>query len=89
MEAEPSGDGDFKTKPTPAPPSPVPPSGIRVIESDKGRFVAMPRTLQENGETQYSDTFRAITADETLWWTPSMTPMSRNCRSRWSRKACA
>ena len=38
--------------------------GIRVIESDKGRFVAMPQdSYKKNGETQYSDTFHAITAD--------------------------
>lgn len=38
--------------------------GIRVIESDKGRFVAMPQeSYKKNGETKYNDTFHAITAD--------------------------
>lgn len=59
-------DGDFKTKAyasaTIAGAYAV--HGIRVIESDKGRFVAMPQdSYKKNGETQYSDTFHAITAD--------------------------
>lgn len=38
--------------------------GIRVIESDKGRFIAMPQeSYKKNGETKYNDTFHAITAD--------------------------
>ena len=38
--------------------------GIRVIESDKGRFVAMPQeSYKKGGETRYSDTFHAITAE--------------------------
>ena len=38
--------------------------GIRVIESEKGRFVAMPQeSYKKNGETKYNDTFHAITAD--------------------------
>lgn len=38
--------------------------GIRVIESDKGRFVSMPQdSYTKNGETKYNDTFHAITAD--------------------------
>lgn len=38
--------------------------GIRVIESEKGRFIAMPQeTYKKNGETKYSDIFHAITAE--------------------------
>lgn len=38
--------------------------GIRVIESEKGRFIAMPQeSYKKNGETKYSDTFHAITAE--------------------------
>lgn len=38
--------------------------GIRVIESDKGRFISMPQdSYQKGGETKYSDTFHAITAE--------------------------
>ena len=65
-------DGDFKTKAyasaTIAGAFAV--HSIRVIESDKGRFVAMPQDFKErvqqaveNGETKYNDTFHAITAD--------------------------
>lgn len=38
--------------------------GIRVIESDKGRFISMPQdSYQKGGETKYNDTFHAITAE--------------------------
>lgn len=39
--------------------------GIRVIESEKGRFVNMPSTsyTDRNGETKYSDTFHPITKE--------------------------
>ena len=38
--------------------------GIRVIESDKGRFISMPQeSYKKNGETKYNDTFHAITAE--------------------------
>ena len=38
--------------------------GIRVIESDKGRFISMPQdSYKKNGETRYNDTFHAITAE--------------------------
>ena len=38
--------------------------GIRIIESDKGRFISMPQnSYKKNGETKYSDTFHAITAE--------------------------
>lgn len=38
--------------------------GIRVIETEKGRFVAMPQeSYTKNGETKYNDTFHAVTAD--------------------------
>lgn len=37
--------------------------GLRVMESQKGRFVNMPSTSYKdsNGETKYNDTFHAIT----------------------------
>ena len=38
--------------------------GIRIIESDKGRFISMTQeSYQKNGETRYNDTFHAITTD--------------------------
>ena len=38
--------------------------GLRVIESDKGRFVSMPQeSYTKSGETKYSNTFHAITAE--------------------------
>lgn len=38
--------------------------GIRVIESDKGRFISMPQdSYTTNGKTKYNDTFHAITAE--------------------------
>lgn len=39
--------------------------GIRVIESEKGRFANMPSTSYTdwNGETKYSDTFHPITKE--------------------------
>ena len=38
--------------------------GIRIIESDKGRFIAMPQeSYKKNGQTQYSDTFHATTGE--------------------------
>ena len=59
-------DGDYKTKAfasaTIAGAFAV--HGIRVIESDKGRFIAMPQeSYTKNGETKYNDLFHAITAD--------------------------
>lgn len=37
---------------------------IRVIESEKGRFIAMPQESYKKGnETKYSDTFHAVTAE--------------------------
>lgn len=37
--------------------------GLRVMETEKGRFVNMPSTSYKdsNGETKYNDTFHAIT----------------------------
>lgn len=36
--------------------------GLRVVESDTGRFVAMPqRSYETGGETKYQDTFFALT----------------------------
>ena len=50
-------DGDFKTKAFAV-------HGIRIIESDKGRFISMPQdSYKKNGETKYNDTFHAITAE--------------------------
>ena len=38
--------------------------GIRVIDSSKGMFVAMPQeSYTKNGKTQYSDLFHAVTAE--------------------------
>ena len=38
--------------------------GIRVVESDKGRFISMPQdSYKKKGETKYYDTFHAITAE--------------------------
>ncbi len=38
--------------------------GIRVIDSEKGIFIAMPQeSYIKNGEKKYSDTFHAITAE--------------------------
>lgn len=59
-------DGDYKTKAiasaTIAGAFAV--HGIRVIETDKGRFIAMPQeSYKKNGHTQYSDTFHAITGE--------------------------
>ena len=59
-------DGDFKTKAYASATigGAFAVHGIRVIESDKGRFISMPQdSYQKNGETKYSDTFHAITAD--------------------------
>ena len=37
--------------------------GLRVIETDKGRFIAMPQeSYERNGEKKYTDTFHPITA---------------------------
>ena len=59
-------DGDFKTKAyasaTIAGAFAV--HGMRVIESEKGRFISMPQdSYKKGGETKYSDTFHAITAE--------------------------
>ena len=36
--------------------------GIRIITSDKGRFISMPQgSYQKNGEPKYGDIFHAIT----------------------------
>ena len=38
--------------------------GIRVIDTEKGIFIAMPQeSYTKNGEKRYSDTFHAITAE--------------------------
>lgn len=59
-------DGDFKTKAYASATigGAFAVHGIRVIESEKGRFISMPQdSYKKNGETKYSDTFHAITAD--------------------------
>ena len=59
-------DGDFKTKAYASATigGAFAVHGIRIIESEKGRFISMPQdSYQKNGETKYSDTFHAITAD--------------------------
>lgn len=38
--------------------------GLRVVESDKGLFVAMPsNSYQKDGKTEYNDVFHPITGD--------------------------
>lgn len=38
--------------------------GLRVIDGEKGRFVAMPsQSYEKDGKVKYSDVFHAITAD--------------------------
>ena len=59
-------DGDYKTKAyasvTIAGAFAV--HGLRVIETDKGRFISMPQeSYKKNGETVYNDTFHAVTAE--------------------------
>lgn len=59
-------DGDFKTKAYASATigGAFTVHGIRVIESEKGRFISMPQeSYKKNGETKYSDTFHAITAE--------------------------
>ena len=59
-------DGDFKTKAYASATigGAFAVHGIRVIESDKGRFISMPQeSYKKNGETKYNDTFHAITAE--------------------------
>ena len=59
-------DGDFKTKAFASATigGAFAVHGIRVIESDKGRFISMPQeSYKKNGETKYNDTFHAITAE--------------------------
>lgn len=59
-------DGDFKTKAFASATigGAFAVHGIRIIESDKGRFISMPQdSYKKNGETRYNDTFHAITAE--------------------------
>ena len=59
-------DGDFKTKAYASATigGAFAVHGIRVIETEKGRFISMPQeSYKKNGETKYSDTFHAITAE--------------------------
>ena len=59
-------DGDFKTKAYASATigGAFAGHGIRIVESDKGRFISMPQnSYKKNGETKYSDTFHAITAE--------------------------
>lgn len=38
--------------------------GLRVVEGEKGMFVAMPSTsYQKNGKTEYQETFHPVSAD--------------------------
>ena len=72
-------DGDFKTKAFASATigGAFAVHGIRIIESDKGRFIFMPQdSYKKNGERP-----------GTLWWMPSTTPTSRSSRSSRSRKA--
>ena len=59
-------DGDFKTKAYASATigGAFAVHGIRVIESDKGRFISMPQeSYKKNVETKYNDTYHAITAE--------------------------
>ena len=59
-------DGDFKTKAFASATigGAFAVHGIRIIESDKGRFIFMPQdSYKKNGETKYNDTFHALTAE--------------------------
>ena len=57
-------DGDFKTKAYASATGAFAVHGIRIIESDKSRFISMPQnSYKKNGEAKYSDTFHAITAE--------------------------
>ena len=41
--------------------------GLRVVETDKGRFIAMPQeSYEKNGEKKYTDTFHPITVNADL-----------------------
>ena len=82
-------DGDYKTKAyasvTIAGAFAV--HGLRVIETDKGRFISMPQeSYKKNGETVYNDTFHAVTAEaRTALVDASTTLTNRSCRNAWSR----
>ena len=82
-------DGDYKTKAyasvTIAGAFAV--HGLRVIETDKGRFISMPQeSYKKNGETVYNDTFHASPPRQGLrWWMRSTMLTSRGCRNAWSR----
>ena len=83
-------DGDYKTKAyasvTIAGAFAV--HGLRVIETDKGRFISMPQeSYKKNGETVYNDTFHAVTAEakDCAGWMRSTMLTSRGCRNAWSR----
>ena len=59
-------DGDFKTKAFASATigGAFAVHGIRVIESDKGRFISMPHaSYKQNGQTKYNHTFHAIPAE--------------------------
>ena len=56
-------DGDYKTKAY-ASVTIAGVHGLRVNETDKGRFISMPQeSYKKNGETVYNDTFHAVTAE--------------------------
>ena len=84
-------DGDFKTKAYASATigGAFAVHGIRVIESDKGRFISRPQeSYKKNGEPKYNDTFHAIPPRHgPRWWRRSTTLTSRSSRSSRSRKA--
>lgn len=84
-------DGDFKTKAFASATigGAFAVHGIRVIESDKGRFISMPRTPTRKTVRPSTTTPSMPSPPKpgTLWWMPSTTPTSRSSRSSRNRKA--
>lgn len=82
-------DGDYKTKAyasvTIAGAFAV--HGLRVIETDKGRFISMPQeSYKKNGETVYNTpSMPSPLRPELHWWMRSTTLTNRSCRNAWSR----
>ena len=78
-------DGDYKTKAyasvTIAGAFAV--HGLRVIETDKGRFISMPQeSYKKNGETVYNDTFHAVTAEARTALVDRCLPLQRRQREK-------
>ena len=82
-------DGDYKTKAyasvTIAGAFAV--HGLRVIETDKGRFISMPQESYKKTARRCITTHSMLSLPrlELLWWMRSTAPMSRSCRNAWCR----